>query len=154
MTNTQTLVDRPATDLRRARSALNSLIPTTTGSATAIARIFPELEGRLDGHAVRVPLLNASLTDGVFEMARATTVEEVNALFETAAAGELAGILGFERRPLVSADYVNDPRSGIVDGPSTMVVAGTQVKVYVWYDNEWGYACRLGDVARLVAGEA
>ena len=154
VTNTQTLVDRPATDLRRARSALNSLIPTTTGSATAIARIFPELEGRLDGHAVRVPLLNASLTDGVFEMARATTVEEVNALFETAAAGELAGILGFERRPLVSADYVNDPRSGIVDGPSTMVVAGTQVKVYVWYDNEWGYACRLGDVARLVAGEA
>ena len=154
VTNTQTIVDRPAKDLRRARSALNSLIPTTTGSATAITKIFPELEGRLDGHAVRVPLLNASLTDCVFEVARETTVEEVNALFETAANGALAGILGYETRPLVSADYVNDPRSGIVDAPSTMVVGGTQVKVYVWYDNEWGYACRLGDVLRMVAGDA
>ena len=153
VTNTQTIVDRPAKDLRRARSALNSLIPTTTGSATAITKIFPELEGRLDGHAVRVPLLNASLTDCVFEVARETTVEEVNSLFETAANGALAGILGYETRPLVSADYVNDPRSGIVDAPSTMVVGGTQVKVYVWYDNEWGYACRLGDVLRMVAGE-
>jgi len=151
-TNTQTLVDRPAKDLRRARSALNSLIPTTTGSATAITRIFPELTGRLDGLAVRVPLLNASLTDGVFEMARETTVTEVNTLFEKAANGELAGILGYETRPLVSADYVNDSRSGIVDALSTMVVGGTQVKVYAWYDNEWGYACRLGDIARLVAG--
>jgi len=151
VTNTQTIVDRPASDFRRARSALNSLIPTTTGSATAITRIFPELEGRLNGHAVRVPLLNASLTDCVFEMSRATTVDEVNRLFETAANGRLHGILGYETRPLVSADYVNDSRSGIVDAASTMVIAGTQVKVYVWYDNEWGYTCRLGDVMRFVA---
>ena len=143
-------MDRPAKDLRRARSALNSLIPTTTGSATAITLIYPELTGRLNGHAVRVPLLNASLTDCVFEVERATTVEEVNGLLEAAAAGPLAGILGFETRPLVSADYTNDPRSGIVDGPSTMVINGTQVKLYVWYDNEWGYAHRLVDVALMV----
>ena len=150
VTNTQTIVDRPAKDLRRARSALNSLIPTTTGSATAITLIYPELTGRLNGHAVRVPLLNASLTDCVFEVERATTVEEVNGLLEAAAAGPLAGILGFETRPLVSADYTNDPRSGIVDGPSTMVINGTQVKIYAWYDNEWGYAHRLVDVALMV----
>ncbi len=150
VTNTQTIVDRPAKDLRRARSALNSLIPTTTGSATAITLIYPELKGRLNGHAVRVPLLNASLTDCVFEVERATTVEEVNALFKAAAEGALAGILGFEERPLVSADYTNDTRSGIVDAPSTMVVNGTQVKVYAWYDNEMGYAHRLVDVALMV----
>jgi glyceraldehyde 3-phosphate dehydrogenase len=150
VTNTQTIVDRPAKDARRARSALNSLIPTTTGSATAIGLIYPELAGRLNGHAVRVPLLNASLTDSVFEMARETSAEEVNALFEDAAAKELAGILGFETRPLVSADYVNDPRSAIVDAASTMVVGGTQAKVYAWYDNEWGYARRMADIARLV----
>ncbi len=150
VTNTQTIVDRPAKDLRRARSALASLIPTTTGSATAITLIYPELKGRLNGHAVRVPLLNASLTDCVFEVARATTVEEVNALLRTAAQGPLCGILGYEERPLVSADYVNDTRSGIVDAPSTMVVNGTQVKLYVWYDNETGYAHRLVDVARMV----
>jgi glyceraldehyde 3-phosphate dehydrogenase len=152
VTNTQTIVDRPAKDLRRARSALSSLIPTTTGSATAITLIYPELKGRLNGHAVRVPLLNASLTDCVFEMERTTTVEEVNGLFAKWAEGPLHGILGFEPRPLVSADFLNDPRSSIVDGPSTMVVNGTQVKVFAWYDNEWGYACRLADVARLVAG--
>ncbi|PKQ12524.1 MAG: type I glyceraldehyde-3-phosphate dehydrogenase [Alphaproteobacteria bacterium HGW-Alphaproteobacteria-1] len=151
VTNTQTIVDRPAKDMRRARSALTNLIPTTTGSATAITLIYPELKGRIDGHAVRVPLLNASLTDCVFEMTRAITVEEVNALFQTAAEGPLAGILGFETRPLVSSDYTNDPRSSVIDGPSTMVVNGTQVKVYAWYDNEWGYACRLGDIARMVA---
>ncbi|MFW5881840.1 MAG: ArsJ-associated glyceraldehyde-3-phosphate dehydrogenase, partial [Roseicyclus sp.] len=139
VTNTQVIVDRPAKDLRRARSALNSLIPTTTGSATAIGLIYPELEGRLNGHAVRVPLLNASITDCVFEVARPTCAEEVNALLEAAAEGPLAGILGYETRPLVSADYVNDTRSGIVDAPSTMVVNGTQVKVYAWYDNEMGY---------------
>jgi glyceraldehyde 3-phosphate dehydrogenase len=150
VTNTQVIVDRPAKDLRRARSALNSLIPTTTGSATAITAIFPDLEGRLDGHAVRVPLLNASITDGVFEVARETSAAEVNALFRAAADGELKGILGYEERPLVSADYVNDPRSGIVDAPSTMVVNGTQVKVYAWYDNEMGYAHRLVDVALMV----
>lgn len=151
VTNTQVMVDRPMKDLRRARSALNSLIPTTTGSATAITLIYPELAGRLNGHAVRVPLLNASLTDCVFEMKRGTTVEEVNDLFARWAAGPLNGILGYEDRPLVSADYVNDPRSAIIDGPSTMVVNGTQVKVYAWYDNEWGYACRLADVTRVVA---
>jgi glyceraldehyde 3-phosphate dehydrogenase len=150
VTNTQTIVDRPAKDLRRARSALNSLIPTTTGSATAITLIYPELTGRLNGHAVRVPLLNASLTDCVFEVERETTVEEVNALFKAAAGGALKGILGYEERPLVSADYTNDERSGIVDAQSTMVINGTQVKVYIWYDNEMGYAHRLVDVALMV----
>ena len=134
----------------RARSALNSLIPTTTGSATAITLIYPELTGKLNGHAVRVPLLNASLTDCVFEVARPTTAEEVNALMKAAADGPLQGILGYEERPLVSADYTNDMRSGIVDAPSTMVVNGTQVKLYVWYDNEMGYAHRLVDVALMV----
>ena len=150
VTNTQTIVDRPAKDLRRARSALNSLIPTTTGSATAITLIYPELKGKLNGHAVRVPLLNASITDCVFELARETTAEEVNALFKAASEGTLSGILGYEERPLVSADYTNDPRSVIVDAPSTMVVNGTQVKVYAWYDNEMGYANRLVDVAFMV----
>ena len=151
VTNTQTIVDRPANDMRRARSALNSLIPTTTGSATAITLIYPELSGKLNGHAVRVPLLNASLTDCVFEVERETSADEVNALFEEAANGPLKGILGYETRPLVSADYTNDPRSSIVDAPSTMVINETQVKIYAWYDNEWGYAHRLIDVARMVA---
>ena len=152
VTNTQTIVDRPTKDMRRARSALTNLIPTTTGSATAIALIYPDLEGRLNGHAVRVPLLNASLTDCVFEVARATTVDEVNALLRTAAEGPLNGILGYETRALVSSDFVNDPRSAIIDAQSTMVVNGTQVKIYAWYDNEWGFACRMGDLARMVAG--
>lgn len=151
VTNTQTIVDRPAKDMRRARSALMNLIPTSTGSATAITLIYPELAGRLNGHAVRVPLLNASLTDCVFEVARETSVAEVNALFQAASEGVLRGILGYETRELVSSDYLNDPRSAIVDAGSTMVVAGTQVKIYAWYDNEWGYACRLADVARMVA---
>ena len=151
VTNTQTIVDRPAKDMRRARSALMNLIPTTTGSATAITLIYPELKGRLNGHAVRVPLLNASLTDCVFEVARETTADEVNALFRTAAEGPLKGILGYEDRPLVSSDYTNDPRSAIIDGPSTMVINGTQLKLYAWYDNEWGYACRLADITRMVA---
>lgn len=152
VTNTQTIVDRPAKDLRRARSALTNLIPTTTGSATAITLIYPELTGKLNGHAVRVPLLNASITDCVFEMARETTVEEVNALFKAAADGPLKGILGYETRPLVSSDYTNDTRSGIIDAPSTMVVNGTQLKVYAWYDNEMGYAHRLVDVALMLGG--
>ena len=152
VTNTQTIVDRPAKDMRRARSALLNLIPTTTGSATAITLIYPELKGRLNGHAVRVPLLNASLTDAVFELERATTADEVNALFAAAAEGPLRGILGFEARPLVSGDFRGDRRSAIVDGPSTMVVNGTQLKVYAWYDNEWGYACRMADIVRMVAG--
>ena len=153
VTNTQTIVDRPATDLRRARSALTNLIPTTTGSATAITLIYPELKGKLNGHAVRVPLLNASITDCVFEMVRETTVDEVNSLFKTAAEGPLKGILGYETRPLVSSDYTNDQRSGIIDAPSTMVVNGTQLKVYAWYDNEYGYAYRLVDVALMVGGK-
>ena len=151
VTNTQVIVDAPQKDLRRSRSALNSLIPTTTGSATAIGIIYPELAGKLNGHAVRVPLLNASLTDCVFEMTRDTSVDEVNSLFAAAAAGPLTGILGFESRPLVSADYVNDPRSAIVDGPSTMVVNNRQVKVFAWYDNEWGYSCRMVDLVAKIS---
>ncbi|MEM6386785.1 MAG: ArsJ-associated glyceraldehyde-3-phosphate dehydrogenase [Pseudomonadota bacterium] len=151
VTNSQTIVDKAHKDPRRARSALNSLIPTSTGSATAITLIYPELKGRLNGLAVRVPLLNASLTDCVFEMERDTSVEEVNAAFKTASEGPLQGILGYEERPLVSADYLNDPRSGIVDAACTMVVNNRQVKVYVWYDNEWGYTCRMADIARIVA---
>ncbi|WP_374296758.1 ArsJ-associated glyceraldehyde-3-phosphate dehydrogenase [Sphingomonas sp.] len=149
-TNTNVVIDAPHKDLRRARSAMLSLSPTTTGSATAIALIYPELKGKLNGHAVRAPVLNASLTDCVFEMARPVTVEEVNGLFAAAAAGPLAGILGFEARPLVSADYTNDTRSSIVDGPSTMVTDDTLLKVYAWYDNEVGYACRMVDLANIV----
>ncbi|SEA92226.1 ArsJ-associated glyceraldehyde-3-phosphate dehydrogenase [Rubrimonas cliftonensis] len=151
VTNTQTILDRPMKDARRARSALTSMIPTTTGSATAITLIYPELKGRLNGHAVRVPLVTASITDCVFEVERATTVEEVNALFAAAADGPLKGVLGFETRPLVGADYLNDTRSGVVDAGSTMVVNDTQVKVYAWYDNEMGYAFRLADVVRMMA---
>lgn len=153
VTNTQTIVDKGHKDARRARSALNSLVPTSTGSATAITLIYPELKGRLNGLAVRVPLLNASLTDCVFEMEREVSAEEVNALFQKWADGKLNGILGFESRPLVSADYTNDPRSTIIDGPSTMVINGTQLKVYAWYDNEWGYVCRMVDIVDMVAGQ-
>ena len=151
VTNTQVVVDAPHKDLRRARSALNSLIPTSTGSATAITLIYPELTGRLNGVAVRVPLLNASLTDAVFTMSRDVTVEEINGLLRDAATGELAGILGFEDRPLVSADYTNDTRSGVVDGPSTMVIDSRMVKVLVWYDNEYGYVHRMAELAAKVA---
>jgi glyceraldehyde 3-phosphate dehydrogenase len=150
-TNTNVVVDAPHKDLRRARSTMLSMLPTTTGSATAISLIYPELKGRLNGHAVRVPVLNASLTDCVFELGRATTESEVNELFRAAASGSLAGILGFEARPLVSADYANDTRSAIVDGPSTMVTDGTLLKVYAWYDNEVGYACRMVDLANIVS---
>jgi len=151
VTNTQTVVDAPHKDLRRARSALMSLIPTSTGSAKAIGLIYPELQGKLNGLAVRVPLLNASLTDCVFEVARPTSVEEVNASLKAAAQGPLKGILGFESRPLVSVDYVNDPRSSIIDGLSTLVVDGTQVKILAWYDNEFGYANRLIELVAKVA---
>ena len=146
-TNTNMVVDAPHKDLRRARSAMLSLAPTTTGSATAIALIYPELKGKLDGHAVRAPVLNASLTDCVFELQRATSAEEVNALFAAAARGPLAGILGYETRPLVSADYARDTRSSIIDALSTLVTDGTLLKVYAWYDNEMGYACRMVDLA-------
>lgn len=149
-TNTNVVVDAPHKDLRRARSAMLSLQPTTTGSATAIALIYPELKGKLNGHAVRAPVLNASLTDCVFELNRPTTADEVNGLFKTAAEGNLAGILGFETRPLVSVDFCNDPRSAIVDAASTMVTDQTLLKVYAWYDNEVGYACRMVDLANIV----
>lgn len=150
LTNTQSILDQPHKDLRRARSSGSNLIPTSTGSATAIAEIFPELRGKLNGHAVRVPLANASLTDCVFEVNRPTTVEEVNALLKAASENELQDILGYEERPLVSNDYCGDARSSIVDALSTMVVDGTQVKIYAWYDNEWGYANRTAELAKLV----
>ena len=146
-TNTNVVVDAPHKDLRRARSAMASLAPTTTGSATAIALIYPDLKGKLNGHAVRAPVLNASLTDCVFELVKKTTVEEVNELFKQAASGSLAGILGYEIRPLVSADYARDTRSSIVDALSTMVTDNTMLKVYAWYDNEMGYSCRMVDLA-------
>ncbi|MFN9635905.1 MAG: ArsJ-associated glyceraldehyde-3-phosphate dehydrogenase [Synechococcaceae cyanobacterium] len=151
VTNTQVVVDGFKSDLRRARSCLQSLIPTSTGSAKAIGLIFPELQGKLNGHAVRVPLLNASLTDAVFELGRSVTAEEVNAAFEAAANGPLHGILGYETRPLVSVDFVNDSRSAIVDALSTMVVTGTQLQVYAGYDNAWGYSCRMADLACHIA---
>ena len=150
LTNTQSILDTPHKDLRRARACGSSLIPTTTGSATAITEIFPELKGRLNGHAVRVPLANASLTDCVFEVERVTTAEEVNSLLKAAAENELKDILGYEERPLVSVDYKTDPRSSIIDALSTLVVNGTQVKIYAWYDNEWGYANRTVELARMV----
>ncbi|WP_432697528.1 ArsJ-associated glyceraldehyde-3-phosphate dehydrogenase [Marinobacterium sp. YM272] len=150
ITNTQTILDAPHKDLRRARACGMSLIPTTTGSATAITHIFPELKGKLNGHAIRVPLANASITDCVFEVARETSAEEVNALFKAASEDELNGILGYEERPLVSIDYKTDPRSSIIDALSTMVVDGTQVKIYAWYDNEWGYANRTAELALKV----
>ncbi len=151
ITNTQTILDAPHKDLRRSRSCGASLIPTTTGSATAITHIFPELKGKLNGHAVRVPLSNASLTDCVFEVERPTTAEEVNAFFKEASENELKDILGYEERPLVSIDYKTDPRSTIIDALSTMVVNGTQLKIYAWYDNEWGYANRAAELMRMVA---
>lgn len=150
ITNTQTILDAPHKDLRRARACGQSLIPTTTGSATAITHIFPELKGKLNGHAVRVPLANASITDCVFEMSRKVTVEEINQLMSNAAAGELKGILGYEEQPLVSVDYKTDPRSSIVDALSTMVVNDTQLKMYLWYDNEWGYANRTAELMKKV----
>ncbi|AJY50216.1 ArsJ-associated glyceraldehyde-3-phosphate dehydrogenase [Halomonas sp. KO116] len=150
ITNTQTILDAPHKDLRRARACGMSLIPTTTGSAKAITAIFPELEGKLNGHAIRVPLANASLTDMVFELERDVTVDEVNAALKAAADGPLAGILGYEERPLVSIDYRTDPRSSIIDALSTMVVNGTQLKLYAWYDNEWGYANRTAELSLMV----
>ena len=151
ITNTQTILDAPHKDLRRARACGQSLIPTTTGSATAITHIFPELKGKLNGHAIRVPLANASITDCVFELERDVTETEINALMAEAAEGELKGILGYEERPLVSVDYKTDPRSSIVDALSTMVVNNSQLKMYLWYDNEWGYANRSAELMRKLA---
>ncbi len=151
ITNTQTIVDKGHKDLRRARACGQSLIPTSTGSAKAITKIFPELEGRLNGMAVRVPLLNASLTDLVIETQREVTAEEINGFFKEASETYLKDILGYEERPLVSVDYRNDPRSSIIDAPSTMVINGTQLKIYAWYDNEWGYMNRMMELAEKVA---
>lgn len=153
ITNTQTIIDKGHKDLRRARACGESMIPTTTGSAKAITKIFPELAGKLNGHAVRIPLLNASLTDFVFEAAREVTAEELNGYFKEASETYLKGILGYEERPLVSVDYKHDPRSSIIDAPSTMVIDGTQVKIYAWYDNEWGYMNRMMELtAKVVTG--
>jgi len=151
ITNTQTIIDKGHKDLRRARACGQSLIPTSTGSAKAITKIFPELEGKLNGLAVRVPLLNASLVDFVFEAKRKVTAEEINGYFKEASESYLQNILGYEERPLVSVDYKDDPRSSIVDAPSTMVIDGTQVKIYAWYDNEWGYMNRMMELADKVA---
>lgn len=153
LTNTQTILDAPHKDLRRARACGTSLIPTTTGSATAIVEIFPELKDKINGHAVRVPLANASLTDIIFDVKRDTTVDEVNALLKEASEGELKGILGFEERPLVSIDYKGDQRSTIVDAQSTMVVGTRMVKIYAWYDNEMGYATRTAELVRNVGSK-
>jgi len=150
LTNTQTILDAPHKDLRRARACGSSLIPTSTGAATAIIEIFPELKGRLNGHAVRVPIASPSLTDCVFEVETPTSREQVNELLRAASSGDLKGILGFEERPLVSVDYIGDPRSGVVDALSTLVINDTHVKIYVWYDNEWGYANRTIELAALV----
>ena len=154
ITNTQSILDTPHSDLRRSRACGMSLIPTTTGSAKAITQIFPELTGKLNGHAVRIPLANASLTDMVFELERSTNEEEINQLFKEASENELRGILGYEEKPLVSIDYRTDPRSSIIDALSTMVVNGTQLKLYAWYDNEWGYVNRTAELAKYVAIDA
>jgi glyceraldehyde 3-phosphate dehydrogenase len=151
-TNTQRVLDGPDSDPRRARAAQLSLIPTSTNSATAVTLIIPELAGKLDAIAVRAPVLNASITDAVFQVKRATSAQQVNALFEAASRRPpLAGILGIEHRSLVSADYAGDPRSAIVDALSTRVTDGTLVKVIAWYDNEWGYVNRLVELAAMVA---
>jgi glyceraldehyde 3-phosphate dehydrogenase len=151
-TNTQTIIDAPHKDLRRARAAGLSLIPTTTGSATAIGLIYPELLGKLNGHAIRVPLLTGSLTDCVFQVKRDTTAEEVNALLKAASEiAPLKGILDYETRPLVSIDFKGNPASATIDALSTMVVNRRLVKIYAWYDNEWGYANRMAELARKVA---
>lgn len=149
LTSTQSIIDSAHKDLRRARSCGDSLIPTTTGSATAIIEIFPELKGRLNGHAVRVPISSPSLTDAVFDVQRPTSVEEVNSFLREAAEGELKGVLGYEEQPLVSVDYIGDPRSSIIDALSTLVVDQTHVKIFAWYDNEWGYANRMVDLIAL-----
>lgn len=153
ITNTQTIVDKGHNDLRRARACSQSLIPTTTGSAKAITRIFPELDGKLNGLAVRVPLLNASLVDFVFEANNKTTIKEVNSLLKQASLNDLNGILGYEERPLVSVDFQGDDRSAIIDSLSTMVNDETQVKILAWYDNEWGYVNRLMDIAQMIANK-
>jgi glyceraldehyde 3-phosphate dehydrogenase len=150
-TNDQMLVDGPHKDLRRARAAPLNIIPTTTGAARAVALVIPELKGKVDGFALRVPTPTVSIVDFVVEVGRATTVEEINAAFREAAEGDLEGILRYCDEPLVSSDFKMDSHSSIVDAALTMVMDGTMVKVVAWYDNEWGYSCRLADVTTMIA---
>ena len=150
-TNDQRILDLPHKDLRRARAAAMSIIPTTTGAAKATSLVLPELEGRLDGMAMRVPTPNVSIVDLVATLERDTTVREVNEAFRSSAAGELAGVLEYTHEPLVSTDYIGNPASSIVDGLSTAVIGGRMVKVVAWYDNEWGYSNRCLELASLVA---
>jgi glyceraldehyde 3-phosphate dehydrogenase len=150
-TNDQNILDNPHKDLRRARGATQSIIPTTTGAAKAVAQVLPELQGRLNGFALRVPTTDVSVVDFVARLERPATVEELNAMFREAAEGPLKGIVGYTDEPLVSADFTGDDRSAIVDGLSTMVGPDNLVKVVAWYDNEWGYSCRVVDVAVLMA---
>ena len=150
-TTDQRILDLAHRDLRRARAAALNIIPTTTGAARALALVIPELKGKFDGFALRVPTPTVSIVDFVAEVEKATTVEKVNAAFKAAAKGPMKGILGYSEEPLVSMDYKGDPRSSIVDGPSTMVIGGNMVKVVAWYDNEWAYSVRLADLVKLIA---
>ena len=153
-TNDQKLLDLPHKDLRRARAAGVSMIPTTTGAAAAVGQVLPELQGRLDGIAMRVPTPNVSVVDLVAELDRKASAEEVNAAFGAAAGGPLAGILALSEEPLVSIDFKGNPHSSIVDASYTRVMEGDFIKVLSWYDNEWGYSCRCVDLVRLIAGRA
>jgi len=150
-TTDQRVLDLAHKDLRRARAAALNIIPTTTGAAKALALVIPELQGKFDGMALRVPTPTVSIVDFVAELEKMTTVEEVNGAFKAAAAGVMKGILGYSEEPLVSMDFKGDERSSIVDGLSTMVMGGNMVKVVAWYDNEWAYSVRMTDLAKLMA---
>lgn len=150
-TGDQMLLDGPHKDLRRARAAALNMVPTTTGAARAVALVIPELKGKFDGYALRVPTPTVSVIDFVAQVEKQTTVAEINTAFEELSAGDLEGILGYTDEPLVSMDFKGDARSSIVDGLSTMVIGGDLVKVVSWYDNEWGYSCRVADLVALMA---
>jgi len=150
-TNDQRILDLAHKDLRRARAAALNMIPTTTGAAKALALVIPELKGKFDGISIRVPTPTVSVVDFVASVEKPTSVEEVNAAFKEASQGALAGILGFSEEPLVSMDYKADPRSSIIDADNTMVIGGNMVKVLAWYDNEWGYSCRVADLAVMIS---
>ena len=151
-TNDQQILDKRHKDLRRARAAAQNIIPTSTGAAKAVSLVLPELKGKLNGFSARVPVPTGSLVDVTFEVNNATTVEEVNKAFKEASEGKMKGILGYSDEPLVSSDYIGDPRSSIIDGLSTMVI-DNMVKVVSWYDNEWGYSTRVVDLAKLIASK-
>ena len=152
-TNDQHLLDLPHKDLRRARAAALSMIPTSTGAAKAVALVIPELKGKFDGISVRVPTPNVSLVDVVINVEKSTSAEEVNRVLKDAANEELKGILAFSEEPLVSIDYRGNPNSSIVDAENTKVIGGTAVKVLAWYDNEWGYSCRVRDLVKFIAAK-